>query len=422
MRSIPGIKMLLNNRIAFIIYGYPLGVSSMVVNSIRLFARKGFPIDVYINSRNLKVSPVTFAEEKVNFIIFDDLKESNLLKCYRFIMRQTGNLFAFFGKTFSISFTLSLLFPHLFAFSKWLEGSLRHRDYKYILPVEFYSLICAENLATKGDVIYYNLELMDWAKKNPIVRNSLLFKYLEYRSIKTSVSYVAVPSPRRAQLFSRINDFDISKVHVLPVASTGEPVITKSSFFREAFSIPEDQVIVIYCGNIMPWAKCLEIVQSVRKWPKKYVLVMHTWNRPMIGTSYYRRLTEEARGLPVFFSKDYIEHDQLPVALSSADIGIAFYEELDDNFTEILYSSNKIGEYLKAGLPIVCSDLPSLRDFVEANGIGLTTSLTNLPSTIKLVGDNLAFYRKNIFPFYQSKYRFEHYFDEFCARLFNDIS
>jgi hypothetical protein len=319
--------MLVNNRIAFIIYGYPLGVSSMVLNSIRLFARKGFAVDVYINSRNLKVSPVTFAEEKITFIVFDDLKESNLLKYHRFIMRQTGNLFAFFGKHFSINFTLSLLFPHLFAFSKWLEESFRNRDYKYIVPIEFFSLICAQNFATKAKIIYFNLELMDWAKKGSIVKNNLLFKYLEYRSIKTSASYVAVPSPKRAQLFAKINDFEIGKVFVLPVASTGEPVITKSSFFRELFSIPEDHIIVIYCGNLMPWAKCLEIVQSVRNWPKKYVLIMHTWNKPVTGTSYHRRLTEEAKDLPVFFSESYIEYDQLPVALSSADIGIAFYDE-----------------------------------------------------------------------------------------------
>ena len=414
--------MLVNNRIAFIIYGYPLGVSSMVLNSIRLFARKGFAVDVYINSRNLKVSPVTFAEEKITFIVFDDLKESNLLKYHRFIMRQTGNLFAFFGKHFSINFTLSLLFPHLFAFSKWLEESFRNRDYKYIVPIEFFSLICAQNFATKAKIIYFNLELMDWAKKNPIIKNSFLFKQLEYRSIRNSVSYVAVPSPRRAQLFSRINDFDLSKIYVLPVASTGEPVITKSSFFRKTFSIPEGNVIVIYCGNIMPWAKCLEIVQSVRKWPKNYVLIIHTWNKPMIGTAYYRRLTQEAKGLPVFFSEGFIEYDQLPIALSSADIGIAFYDELDDNFTEILYSSNKIGEYLKAGLPIVCSDLPSLRDFVKVNGIGLTTSLNDLPSAVKLVGDNLALYRGNVLSCYRSKYRFELYFDKFCSLLFNDIS
>jgi glycosyltransferase involved in cell wall biosynthesis len=201
----------------------------------------------------------------------------------------------------------------------------------------------------------------------------------------------------------------------------GEPITGKSSFFRDKFSISDGQIVVIYCGNLRPWTKCLEVIRSVRNWPRNCVLVIHTWNNSVLDTTYHRRLIKAAKGLPVFFSDGYIEYDALPVALSSADIGIAFYEEIDDNFTEILFSSNKIGEYLKAGLPVVCSNFPSLREFVEVNQIGLTTSVEDLPQTIRHIEGKLRFYRKNALSCYQAKYRFEVFFDNFCAQLFADI-
>jgi glycosyltransferase involved in cell wall biosynthesis len=59
---------------------------------------------------------------------------------------------------------------------------------------------------------------------------------------------------------------------------------------------------------------------------------------------------------------------QLVCAASSADIGIVPY--LPTNLNNYFASPNKLFEYIQAGLPVVASDLPFLRQIVIENEIG----------------------------------------------------
>jgi len=405
-------------RIAFILYNYPLGVSSMLINSIRLFAYKGYKVDIYINKRNLDDTPINFPKDQVTFFVYDDSKQSFIFRCYRFVMRRTGNMAAWFAKQSMFSLCLFLFFPDVYFFSKWLKIKLSGQNYTYIIPVESNSLISLNILKDKKRILYYNLELLDWKKENPLYKNKLLLKHLEFRMIH-KLSTVVVPSPLRAKSFSTINEFELHNILILPVAPIGEPITNRRRYFRELFDIPVDSKIVVYSGNFQPWFKCLEIIRSVKDWPKDYALVMHTWNRPVLETKYYKEMTAEAKGLPVYFSTSYIEYEELAAALSSADIGIVFYEAMDDNFTEILYSSNKIGEYLKGGLAIICSDFPSLKAFTEDNAIGLSIPVHELSLAVKQVGEKIEVFKKNALACYQEKFRFESHFERFYQNLIN---
>jgi hypothetical protein len=260
------------------------------------------------------------------------------------------------------------------------------------------------------------MELLDWINEVSKDNHKQILKKLEYLMIN-KLSNVVIPSPRRAELFAKINDFDVNKIIILPVASMGDPVVNRSKYFRDRFDIPADWKIVVYSGNIAPWAKCLEIIQSVKDWPRGYALVIHTWNKSVVETGYYKEMINEAGGLPVYFSTEYIAYDELALALSSADIGVMFYEKISDNFTEILFSSNKLGEYLKAGLAIICSEFISLKGFVEENSIGTAVSVGELPQAIEWIGERIENLQKNAHICYEEEFRFEHYFEGFYDRL-----
>lgn len=403
-------------RIAFIIYNYPLGVSSMIINSIKMFTEKGFQTDIYTNYRNFDTSPIDLPNTHI--LIFDDRKKSIILKCYRYAFGLSGNLLAPVIKWISTDLSLGLFFNDIYRFSKWLRKNLSEKKYRFIIPVEHYSLLCLSRVKEEKRVLYFNMELLDWNRQNsPITKNKLILKRLEFREIQ-KISHTVVPSPLRKNIFSQINAVDRDKIHILPVASMGPAIEKKSNFFRNRFSISDSDRIVIYSGNFKPWAKCLEIIQSIRYWPKGYVLIMHTWNEDAIQTKYFQEMKNQAIGLPVYFSWEYIEYKELALALSSADIGLAFYEEIDDNFSEILFSSNKIAEYLKAGLPIICSDFPSLKRFVDRYHIGIALSVVDILQGIIIIGDKLEYYRRNALVCYEQIYRFESYFDHF----FDDIT
>jgi len=119
----------------------------------------------------------------------------------------------------------------------------------------------------------------------------------------------------------------------------------------------------------------------------------------------------------VYFSHEYIAYPDLAGALSSADAGLLFYSGTDANTSELLYSSNKLGEYLRAGVPVVCCALPSLKDFVETQQIGVACDLRELPEAIGRMKARGAEYRANVLRCYKENFNFRVWFEQFYRRV-----
>jgi len=408
--------LMMKPRVAFILYRYPLGVSSMIVNSIRLFADRGYLVDIFININSLNLAPIEFNNDSVRKVVYDDSQRSLPLKAYIHLLFRMDRFATKLLAPLPDSLRLPFLFPDLYLFSIWLRRRLKLYTYEYYIPVECRSLLCFVDFPEESKIIYYNMELLDWNKYSPLYPGKTVLKEIEYKVI-SRLDHVAITSKRRAEMFCEINKFPMNKIDILPVTPLGDPIRIRSGYFRKVFGIPEDTRVVIYCGSFFPWAKCLEIIRTVKHWPDDYALVMHTWNQSAVGTEYYNQMVEEARGLPIYFSFKYIEYDKLALAISSADIGLMFYDGSDANYSELLFSSNKLGEYLKAGLMIICSDLPSLKQFVEDNDIGVAIPVEELPRAIKETTKRLGAFKANSVQCYSEKFRFDEYFSRFYERL-----
>jgi len=405
-------------RVAFILCRYPLGISSMIVNSIKLFAQKGISVDVYIDKKSFDECPIFFSEPDTRLLIFEDKGFGFLFRGYRFIMRHFSNLLYPLLKQFSFHNSLMITFPEVYRFSRWLNQVTDFDFYDYLFPVDCYSLLSIYDIPDKNKLVYYNMELLDWNPTNAVYGNKLMLKALEYRLIQ-SLQCAVLPSLARAESFCRFNQYPLEKIKILPVAAMGNPVTHRGGYFRKKFSIPDDYIVIIYSGNFAPWFLCVEMIDAMRTCTNlPYAFVMHTWNKSSTESVYFREMTKRASGLPIFFSSEYISYDHLTEALSSADIGLAFYESMDDNCTEILFSSNKIGEYLKAGLPVVTSDFKPLRDFVDNNKIGHAVAVSGMPAAIEEISSRLDQYKSNALACYLAHYRFERYFEDFYQFLY----
>jgi glycosyltransferase involved in cell wall biosynthesis len=390
----------------------------MIVNSIRLFAQKGISVDVYISKKSFGECPITFFDSSTRIFIFDDKGFGIFLRGYRFIMKYASNFIYPLLKRCSLRTGLMVTFPEVYRFSSWLKSLTDFDRYDYVFPVECHSLISLYDMLNKDKLVYYNLELLNWSANDMVYGNKLILKDLEYRLIQ-SLKCVVLPSHARAESFCRINEFAPEKTQILPVAAMGNPISKKSKYFRKKFSIPDDHIVIVYSGNFVPWFQCTEIIDAMRACRHRaYSLVMHTWCLSSTETSYFKDMMKHAFGLPVFFSSEYISYDNLTEVLSSADIGLAFYESLDDNFTEILFSSNKIGEYLKAGLPIITSNFKPLHDFVHNNKIGITVPVQDISKAIEEISGQLGEYKSNALACYQANYRFELYFENYYQYLY----
>lgn len=392
-------------RIAFVLYNYPLGVSTMLINSIALLAKHN-SVDVYVSSTDRRDHPCdAWLEDRL--VSYPDWRRHFALHLIRYIANRVTRVLRI--RSSSLAWMLSNLDVGLF--SLWFRKQIQRHKYDILIPVECFSLIAVRSAGPgTADVIYYNMELLDWNPEHPLHSNKGALKQLEHRAL-TCVSHVMITSPARARIFSTINGFPAERVSALPVLPMTTDTPIRSAYFRRKFNISEESLLVIYSGNFQPWAKCVELIDSVRTWPENAVLVMHTWSKSAARSIYFSEMCSRAEGLPVFFSTDYILHRDLPGALTSADVGTLFYEGIDANFTEILFSSNKMAEYMAAGLPVVCSRFPALEHFVQNERIGIACDFPDIGPAIAQIGADIEGYRKRVDACRNRYFRFEPHFD-----------
>lgn len=410
-----------NDRVAFVLCRYPLGISSMIINSINLFVQKTISVDIYISQRSFDECPIAFFDSRIRYFFFNDKGFGVFFKGYRFFMRRCSNIAYPLLKRCSTRTGVMYTYPEVYRFASWLKSLTNFDHYDYVIPVDCFSLLSLYDMPHKDKLVYYNMELLDWNPANAVFGNKLMLKMLEYNLTK-SLKYAVLPSSARAKSFCSMNNFPQEKTQILPVAAMGDPPRKKSRYFRDKFSIPDDHVVILYSGNFVSWFQCLEIIDAIQTCRTSYALVMHTWSHSSTQNRYFREMTRRAAGMPVFFSTDYIPGENLTDALSSGDIGLAFYESMDDNCMEILFSSNKIGEYLKAGLPVITSNYKQLHDFVHDNKIGLAVPVKDISKAVEEISRQLEQYQSNAVACYNAYYRFESYFENFYRSLYPNAS
>lgn len=391
-------------KICFVLFNYPLGVSTMVINSIALLARAN-QVDVLISKHDRKALPLDPWLHR-RLTPFPNFSRLLPVRGCKFILQQLG-------RWMKLPATMPWWIVgnlDLFLLSYWLEKRLRERRYDILIPVECFSLIAVHRSSPgKADIVYYNLELLDWSADNPLYVNKTVLKALEHRALG-AVKHVMITSPERRKIFATLNGFPLERISALPVAPLRRPDARRSRFFRDKFSIPDDRLVLVYSGNFAPWAQCLEIISSMDNWPANAVLVMHTWNKAAMAKEYFARMRRAAAGRAVHFSAEYLLYEELAGALSSADIGLLYYEAIDANFTEILFSSNKMAEYMAAGLPVICSPFPSLGKFVHEEHVGVAAEFGGIGPAAARIAADMEAYRASVADCRRRHFEFERYF------------
>lgn len=400
-----------NKKIAFILYNYPLGVSTMLINTIALLKQDN-DVTVFLNDNQLQYIPCESWLSDLCILLPTQWLPKNKFLRFFFMIINKGKRLLLINKFLSWEKKNS----QVFRFANKLKKEFSKKNYDILIPVESFSLI-AVNAAhdDHANIVYFDMELLDWGTVNPLYHDKIELKKRQHLALQ-NVRHVMITSPERADLFAEINNFDAHHISVLPVVPIKKAIEKKSSYFRDKFALSNDKVIVIYMGNFMPWAQCIEIINSIDQWPDNAVLIMHTYNRQMLASDYFNKMQKAAYGRPVFFSSEYLLYGELANALTSADVGLLFYESIDFNFTEICFSSNKMSEYVAAGLPIITSPFPSLKNFVEKQGIGKAVPFEKIGDALREILINQESYQQNVKKCADTFFSFEEYFHAAWAR------
>ena len=389
--------------IGFVFCKYPLGVSKMPINSIALLARDN-DVEVLISATDRDAMPVDDWMEPL-LVTYPGFGHWLPVRGLRFLLVRLARRVRL--PEMMALWALGNLDVLLLA--RWLARRARTRKYDILVPIECLSLIAADRAAVPGaDLIYYSLELLGPDDITENITKHVL-KRLELQAL-ARVAQVVTTTPGRRLLFAERNGFPAERVSALPVVPLRQSSPPRTRFFRDKFSIGDDRVLVVYSGNFESWAQCLEIITSMDRWPPDAVLVMHTWNRNMLRRPYFKQMQQAAAGRPVYFSTEYMRPADLGQALASADIGLLFYTRDTAYFSEILFSSNKMAEYMAVGLPVVCSPIPGLKRFVEDERIGLAAEFDELGAAVARIAANLPAHREAVARCRARHFEFERYF------------
>lgn len=408
-----------SKKIGMLIFKYPLGISLSLINSAILLAREGYEVHIFIDKASFDASRIHFNEKNIRIHTIETNKEDTF---------NTSILNRLFSEKSSYYSSMGIINygKYIFIFKelfKFYRKTLDYIDDKYacIFGADAFGLIAATLVAksfskkTEIPVIYYNLELLLDKECNSLTDKVL--KSLERECNKRSILTI-IQDERRAKYLIKDNGVPENKFVYVPVSALGDIYQNKSDYLHRTLDVPKSKKIILYAGTIMSEFMCLEIAETAQNWDDGVVLVLHTWRADSSNDPYVHKIRGLTRNKKVYLSLNPVERESLPELLSSADIGLVFYQNLGGNFYETGYSSNKLAQYLQVGLPVITSDYPSFREVIGGYRCGeCAKGPDEIEKLAREIFSDYDSYRNNAFKCYQEKYEFSKYFKVVIDKL-----
>lgn len=419
------------DRVAIFIYGYGLGNSPSLINAGKILADAGFEVDYF--TQHTFIGDLKFNNSRITVYDFD--KDGKIA-----ISRYTNFVKDFLSP--SVRMLLGQMFQQLNEFKIKSIGSLLYRNnmnafedailtgirqyiykteeiikdkrYKWFIGVEPEGLIAAGMVGQKQGVpvIYYNLELR-LSYESQAIMQKVIKKY-EKMFNKFSV-FTIIQDEERARLLAKDNEICLQNILTVPVSADGPIYEQKTACLRERFNLTENDRIILYAGFISNWACCEELAKSAASWPKNRILIIHSHG--YYDPAYLKKV-RKYEGENVKLSMDPVSYDALPSFLASADIGIALYKDLGENFTMIGSASGKLAHYLKSGLPVIANDYPSVRRIIDTFECGVCIdSPHEIIDAMAKIFDKYEIMRRNAFICYEENYMFSRNFTKVIERM-----
>jgi glycosyltransferase involved in cell wall biosynthesis len=187
-----------------------------------------------------------------------------------------------------------------------------------------------------------------------------------------SAAFTIIQDEKRAELLSRDNGIPRNRFLIVPNAPLGEYGGGPTTVVADRHGLSSRSRVVLYAGSVTGETMMEETIDSMAGWPENTVLVVHG----DVSISYRPLLRRSAARYPgrVFFSRDFVQPEDIDALFAGADIGLALYRPVNDNFRYVGLAAGKVFNFLKVGVPVIASDLPGLRELFHESGCGQTVS------------------------------------------------
>lgn len=256
------------------------------------------------------------------------------------------------------------------SFEEFVLGKIFQFDYDILHCHDFPLLKVACEAVRRRPVklVYDAHELYHAQTQLPqAVRNR--YRKLERRFI-TRADLVITVNPFIADIMAR--DYGIVAPNVILNATTVEPKPDVDRL-RELTGLQAEDRIIVYQGWISQDRGIEQLVRCAAYFPQDVHLVLIGYGvfEAELRAISHRQATDDGR--VIFLGQ--LSNRTLADLTPFADIGIIPYHGVDLN--NYYCSPNKLFEFVAAGVPFVCNDLPFLRSVVDQYGCGVTVDFAS---------------------------------------------
>lgn len=147
----------------------------------------------------------------------------------------------------------------------------------------------------------------------------------------------------------------------------GEP---RPDLLRDKMGLGSDARVLLFQGWISLDRQVGELVKAMVQVPERVHLVLLGYGGDLPAL---RRLAADLRLTTRVHFLDPVPQKELMRWVMSADAGVIPYQAIDDN--HLYCSPNKLFEFIAAGIPVICNDLPFLRQVVAGSNFGVVRNL-----------------------------------------------
>ena len=259
--------------------------------------------------------------------------------------------------------------------------------------------------------IYLSLELNH---PNRFIWFTKIINILERLAYRKS-QCVIVQDEDRFNTLCEYNKYQHPKVFYLPNSPTSSTSLSKEvqlkNYFREIFNLSEEKFycIILQAGMIQDAVFSKELAQAFVSINKGYALIFHDREQRQSDDPYIKSL-KQINSKNLFLSLKPLPYEKIERIYTSATIGLAFYRNLDNNFSQISKASGKISHYLKYGVPLLVNNLESLSKLVEQYNVGIVIkdplNSLEIESAIEKILKDYSYYSKNATICFEEQFNF----------------
>lgn len=275
------------------------------------------------------------------------------------------------------SFYERLFWPHI-----------QHLQPNIVVANDLPMLPVAHKLAVRcgGRLVYDSHEL--YCEQDFSPREKHKWGRIERKYIKHCDAVITVNSSIAEELCTR---YTLPKVHVIHNAERCSTTQTRTRYFHDLWSLPEESKILLFQGGLSS-GRNLDVLVSSMRYVSACDVVLVILGSGELSNPLQSLISHLKLGRRVFIHPSVAQHELLHLT-AAADAGVIPYQA--NCLNNYYCTPNKLFEFISAGLPILASDLPEIRKIVSNNGIGLVGDLSEPKGIAKsieeLFGDPVRF-------------------------------